>query len=447
MARLLDSRCESKRDVCVNSHSPWQACCAGTHSGGPVQLYGTSRLVAFSLLIVLSACGESRTPAPESASGDHGTAFRLAMLSLGTQHTCGLTHEGEAYCWGLNNNGQLGDGSTTNRSVPVEVIGGLTFKTLEAGGSQTCGVATDGATYCWGYIYRAPGDDTPSIQPFPQRLLGDPAFANLSFAAAVSCGVTAQGRAHCWGNHGQGQFGNAQGLVSGACSRAHCWKPVPAAPGWNFRALAPGSFHTCGLILDGDVLCWGTNSFGQVGDGTVENRPIPVRVASDLRFADLSGGLSYSCALTADGLAYCWGILPWGDAERSSRASRQNKLNLPSRPAAISDQTRRFRNVAVGYEVACGLADSGVVECWGDNDYGQLGQGIMGGPHRMSPRSITGGERFRYVAAGYRRACGLSMNGEAHCWGENDKGQLGDGSVLNRSMPVAVRRPQLRPQH
>jgi alpha-tubulin suppressor-like RCC1 family protein len=260
--------------------------------------------------------------------------------------------------------------------------------------------------------------------------------------------LTAGGAAYCWGGNALGNFGNEKKVVDGSCAVSglsrlrpdpYCWRPVPAAGGLMLRALTAGSFHACGLTLEGTVYCWGDNGFGQLGEGTIEPSPIPLPVASDLQYVELSGGESYACARTVEGVAQCWGVLPWG-ALLEQTTGRDNKLFIPSRPAPVEGVVPLFRSISVGYEVACALEGSGRAHCWGDNLYGQMGQDGTG-PYRLNPEPILGEHTFRTIIAGYQRVCGLAKEGRAFCWGRNDQGQLGDGTTLDRALPVEVRGP------
>lgn len=418
----------------------------------PIALPRWNTLAFFGLLGILCACGDDGTgpadDAPDSA------AFLVQSLTVGTRHTCALTAEGKAFCWGGNEWGQLGDGTTTDRSSPVAVAGGLAFKTLEAGGTHTCGVTTEAASYCWGANHRGQlGDGTTTDRPVPGMLAGGLELVILSLGGGYSCGLTAGGAAYCWGGNLSGNFGNGKEVVDGACELIdsgqleriwpYCTSPVPAALGLNLRTLEPGSPHGCGLTVAGKVYCWGTNSTGLVGDNTTTDRLTPVPVVSDLRYADLSGGATYACALRSGGVADCWGALPFGYMDEHSTAS-ESELYIPRTPAPVAPELT-FESVSVGYEVACGLTDDGVAHCWGDNLYGQLGDGttrdpITGSP-RMTPRPVVGGRAFQTLVAGYRRVCGLTADGVAYCWGRNDFGQLGDGTTRDRSEPVVVRAP------
>jgi alpha-tubulin suppressor-like RCC1 family protein len=283
-----------------------------------------------------------------------------------------------------------------------------------------------------------------TIRSVPGRVPGGLRFVTLELGGAYTCGLTAGGAAYCWGGNWNGQFGNEKDVIEGACdlsgfsrvrTQPYCWSPVPAALGLTLRIVQAGSFHACGLTFEARAYCWGSNTWGQLGEGTTEPSLTPVPVGGELRYTGFSAGLSYACGLTSDGVAHCWGVLPWWDQLQASIPPPD--LMVPSVPTAVVAQQQRFRSISVGYEVACGLTDAGAAHCWGDNDYGQLGQDGTG-PYRLNPEPILGDLTFRSLHAGYQRVCGLTADGTAYCWGRNDYGQLGDGTTVDRALPVEV---------
>lgn len=202
-----------------------------------------------------------------------GPAFE--SVSAGSTHTCGLTSGGEAYCWGDNSEGQLGDSSTQQRQGPTLVAGGLRFRQLSAGINYTCGVAVEGVVYCWG---RNPigqlGNGSTIDATYPVPIAGGLRFESVTAGGGLyeahTCGVAVGGAAYCWGWNGSGQLGDG--------SRNNRSEPVPVAGGLLFRTVTVGTYHTCGLGQDDLVYCWGGNFSGQLGSG-VEGALAPVRVS------------------------------------------------------------------------------------------------------------------------------------------------------------------------
>jgi alpha-tubulin suppressor-like RCC1 family protein len=306
------------------------------------------------------------------------------------QHTCGITTADRAVCWGRNDYGQLGRGTTSRYElIPLEVAGNLAFVQLASGYVHTCGVAsTSRRAYCWGDNEVGQlGNRTKVNQSVPVAVAGDRQFRLLTVGGFHTCAVTAMDRAFCWGSNRLGQLGD------GTSVRARLG-PKLVAGGWTFRQLDAGGQdggfgHTCGITTDDRALCWGHGLYGQLGDGTQRLAFEPSEVAGGLNFDRLSAGDRHTCGETADNRAYCWG-----------------------------------RNVE-----------------------GQLGDGTTGGTMtcpsgelgcRSEPVAVTGGRRFRQVTSGSFHTCGLNASGVAFCWGANPAGQLGDGTTIARAEPTEV---------
>ena len=223
----------------------------------------------------------------------------VASVGAGSIHSCGLTVTGDAYCWGFNDFGQLGDGSTTGSPTPVLVSGGIRFSSISTRGGHTCGVTSVGDVYCWGENFRGQlGDGTTINRLTPVLVSGGLSFASVSTAYSETCGVTTGGDAYCWGENFHGQLGDGTTI--------NRLTPVAVAGGLTFASLSTGA-HTCGVTAAGDTYCWGDNRWGKLGDGTTTNRHTPVGVAGGLGFASLSTAFWHTCGVTAAGDAYCWG--------------------------------------------------------------------------------------------------------------------------------------------
>ncbi len=301
------------------------------------------------------------------------TRFRFSRLAIADLATCGLTATGAAYCWGDNQRGSVGDGTSTNRVNPTAVSGGLSFTGLAGGGSHFCGVTAAGAAYCWGNneLYQL-GDGTPTDRHVPTYSAGV-TVADINTATTHTCGWTAAGVAYCWGADAHGEIGDGTVI------------PIQAGPsqvsgGLTFGRLTLGEGHTCAVVL-GAGYCWGDNSYGQLGDGTTTQRAVPVAIGGALPFTLLGGGLGHSCGLTTAGQIYCWG----------------------------------------------------------NNLYGQLGDGTIADHHVAAP--IGGNHQFKTLSVGGLQGCALETTGRAWCWGDNTNGILGDGTTSTRLLPTAVTLP------
>jgi alpha-tubulin suppressor-like RCC1 family protein len=216
---------------------------------------------------------------------------------------CGITGPGAAYCWGENQYGQLGDGTTTPTTSPVPVLGGLSFTALSSGGRHTCGLTTAGAAYCWGRDSLGQlGDGAPTAyRATPTAVQGGLTFKALAVGYDHTCGLTVAGQMYCWGGNADGQLGD--GTTTDRSS------PIPVAGGRTFTTVTAANAHSCGITDTGTTFCWGSNAEGELGDGTNISRSAPVLVQGGYVFVDITGGSRSTCGLTTAGQTYCWGLL------------------------------------------------------------------------------------------------------------------------------------------
>ena len=230
----------------------------------------------------ITGWGCSLTPVPVAG----GLTF--SQISAGDEYTCGIAAGGAAYCWGYNEFGQLGTGSTISSASPVPVTGGLTFAQISADEAITCALTTAGKAYCWGPGYL--GDGTANPSPSPVAVAGGVRFTQISAAQDHTCGLTAAGSAHCWGWLPE--------------LPTHTLSPVQVAlpPGVTLTRLDSGGYTTCGLTAAGAAWCWGANPYS----GPDYYVAAPTLVPGGLTFATLSTGIYASCGITRDNLAYCW---------------------------------------------------------------------------------------------------------------------------------------------
>ena len=188
--------------------------------------------------------------------------FKFTTITAGVAHSCALTLDKTAFCWGLNTSGQLGDATAFNRVAPTVVAGGLTFQSIGAGENWTCGLSTTGKAYCWGVIIGLPG-----FQTSPQAVPSAPTFASISVGGGHACGLTSDGTAYCWGANNAGQLGDSTTTTRTT--------PVKVLGGFKFASISAGDTHTCGRLADSNVLCWGLNRFGELGDAKAAFRLSP----------------------------------------------------------------------------------------------------------------------------------------------------------------------------
>ena len=369
----------------------------------------------------LTAWACSDAVAPESP----GT---FSAVAAGFEHTCGLTQDGEAYCWGRNSESELGAALTDPQyRVPQRVSTLLRFIQIDAGYFHSCGLATDGAAYCWGKNFvGALGVDTAADSDAPIPVDGGLRFKAIALGYLHTCGLTEAGVAYCWGDNTYKQLGRDTAATSART-------PVAVAGGHTFSTLSAGSNFTCGIESDGAAYCWGWNVAGMLGSGdTALAIPIPVAVAGGLKFKAIAGGTLHACGVATNGELYCWGMSDWGVLGIGPSIGDHR---TPER--VVTD--RRYTAVSLGATHSCALDLDGALACWGLNDTGQLaatthGKCIVGSgpdyiPCTLAPIAAAPRHYFHTLTAGEQHTCAVGFDGAAFCWGKNNEGQIGSGSL------------------
>jgi alpha-tubulin suppressor-like RCC1 family protein len=384
------------------------------------------------MLLVAVGCRENTNPITESTPPDRqpavaaATALAFYQLSGGQdQYTCGVTPDNRAYCWGWNDHGQLGDGTTgTARLKPAPVATTLRFRQVSAGRSHTCAVTPDYRAYCWGSNgIGALGDGTTNDHYTPVAVAGGRQFRQVDAGTDFTCGVSyPDNRAFCWGNNWTGQLGNGT-------TTPHP-RPVAVVGGLYFKEVRTGAFHACGVTTTNRAYCWGYNVGGRLGDSTAVTRLRPTRVAAGARlFRQVDAGGDHTCAVTTTYRAFCWGNGRGG-------ALGNGKSYVSYWPRAVAGGLS-FARVTTGYGHTCAETTVKRAYCWGWNDRGQLGDGTT--TNRLTPVAVAGGLSFAQVNAGAQHTCGKTPADVAYCWGYNLLGALGDGTWQNiRTVPGPV---------
>ncbi|PYO44435.1 MAG: hypothetical protein DMD29_00440 [Gemmatimonadetes bacterium] len=299
-----------------------------------------------------------------------------------------------------------------------------------------CALSVTGAAYCWGEgSYGSLGDGSTLRNPTPVAVQqGDLTFVALSASGQHTCGLTSAGVAWCWGRNVYGELGTGPNAGCVGWSDAGCRTLTPAAVagGPTFSTIEAGGLHTCALTAAGVAYCWGHNAYGETGNGLTDGvtyTSTPVQTA--LRFTSISVAYGATCGVITDGRAFCWGDNGYGQLGDGTTISR-------TAPTAVSGGPR-FSAVKTGGDFACGLtAGDGLAYCWGVDQFGQLGrdagpcdgyQDLM--PCSPSPAAVSGNHSFVAITLGGGYACGLAAAGDAYCWGYNGEGQLGIGAIDN----------------
>jgi alpha-tubulin suppressor-like RCC1 family protein len=421
-------------------------------------------------------------PTPVTVHGINALANPAVAITTGQEHSCALLNDGTAACWGNNESGQVGDSTTTNRKTATPVFGLTSVTALTAGGFDTCALSS-GSLVCWGYNFYG------QLAQYVAQRSTNAVAGTISKASSVSagngqtCAIVRNQQPVCWGRNDAGQLGNAMtgadstmpSPVSGITAATQvvtgnlftcalpqgsgipmCWGandtgqlgngstspstvPVTVTGVTDATAVTAGGTtdssniergHACALLTDGTVWCWGRNANGQLGDGTNIDASAPVEVEGLSNATAVSAGGLYTCAIRSDQTVACWGADGSGQLGDGSNTDSNT-------PVAVQTLTG-VTSLAAGAYHTCAVS-SGNIYCWGQDDRGQLGDG--GGSNQNTPEMIAlpaGSAPAKTVVAGDFYTCALLTDSNVLCWGDNDSGQLGDGSTTERDSPTPI---------
>lgn len=387
------------------------------------------------------ATAESTTPVAVAAGARSGDDT-IASITVGGTYACGLTGAGRAFCWGSNSWGQLGNASQVSSSSPVAVAGGLAFRDLDAGSNTTCGVAMDDSVYCWGANWggQLGTGSTSGTYTSPTRVFGGalPAgtrMSSVSIAESHACALDVSGAAYCWGTNTYGQLGTGGTSTN--------YTPVAVTGGLTFAMIRAGSSFTCGLTTANAAYCWGYNADGQLGDGTTTQRtsPQPVDVTGPLgsmTVSLISAGTSNACVRSTAGQLACWGDNSLGQVGAGTVVDAVSPTTVltGAKPAGTP-----WADVSVGNQMACGWDASGNAYCWGNRGEGRLGNGTSNrlvSPTWAIAGALPSGQTLTSIEAGNGAACAISSAGGLYCWGIGTFNVLGTGTTASQWAPAAV---------
>ncbi|MBX3271231.1 MAG: hypothetical protein KF729_13270 [Sandaracinaceae bacterium] len=346
------------------------------------------------------------------------------MVAAGLFHTCAATRAGRVHCWGHNNQGQVGDGTTATRLDPTPSAGIGDAVSVAAGREHTCALLAAGRLVCWGAnLAGQVGDDSFDVIVPSARRVALPAAVQVSAGGTHTCARVEGDRLYCWGDNAFGQVGPS--------ARGTYRAPIEVPLGEPVLEVSAGFQHTCALVASRRVLCWGQSALvvRPPPDGSLPRfapRPVPGLPPVDR----LASGDYDSCAVDEASTAWCWSfrVVSGGFDGRDEV--------VPDRAEPVSE-IGAVAQIALGHEFRCAVDLDGRVTCWGNNDRGQLGDG---GADARPGAFVTpiGLPETRLLGAGWRHACALAPDGVVRCWGRNWEGQLGDGTGGEHRPPVVA---------
>ena len=375
---------------------------------------------------------------------------QLSQIATGWEHSCGI-YNYQAYCWGRNTDGQLGDGTIVESLVPKAVLttgilAGKTIKSLSVDHTTSCVIASDDLAYCWGENDRGQlGNNSTTKSSVPVAVNMDGVLAgktikSIDVSYLHTCAVASDNQAYCWGYNTNGQLGTGTGSNS----------LVPAAvntsgvlAGKTIQSISSMLYHTCALASDAKVYCWGANTSGKLGDGTTSNSGLPVAVSTAGVLAgksvkSLAVGYNHTCAMTTENLVYCWG-------DNVNGALGTGNFTSSSVPVAVIMSGvltgKTISSLSSGDWHACVITTEGKAYCWGRNTDGQLGNGGLtnsSSPVAVDMTGVLSGKTITALSGNYYHTCAQTADNNGYCWGGNNTGRLGNNTKVDALVPVAV---------
>ena len=412
-------------------------------------------MIRRSVLAVLVALGSLAVASPAFAVDPPLDDAR--QVDGGELHTCAVTSDNKALCWGDSTYGQVGFGPSgdVGTAVPVFAVDGTGFlssvRQVTAGGQHSCAVLLNNQARCWGdNTHGQLGSGGPSID-HAAVVLNGPGTGPLTGVRSISagskhtCALLVSGQVRCWGFNNGGQLGD--GTTTGRPRPVGVRSTNGIAPLTDAVQLSVGAHHACVRLSNGQARCWGVGEHGRIGDGTQIDRKRAVVVRNETGSAPLSGvrqlavGVESVCAVLTSGQVRCWGKnlnFQIGDGTQQDRFRPTVVRTDASGFPALAGVSR----VAAGGFHACAVLTNGQARCWGEGTLGRLGTGLADNePYAASvvaPGACCTIRNVTALSAGGTSSCARLANGQLRCWGHNEYGQVGDATNDDRFYPVAV---------
>lgn len=361
------------------------------------------------------------------------TPLQINEVSVGEGHACAVVSDNTLSCWGWNEDGQVGNGTTIDRVSPQGIGSEIVWSSVSAGRQHTCGISVSLSLYCWGdnqgpETFGAQvgsgqlglGDVTDRVVPTRVGTRTD--WASVSSGYFHTCAITSAGAMYCWGQNLQNAVGD--GTQSARLS------PVQVGSAMNWRSVSSGDDFTCGVSTLNALYCWGFNYFGQLGTGDTANRSVPTRIASTVEWSQVSAGANHVCGLAVGGSLYCWG---WGLYGQLGGGTRPEEITSPTQVGTRTD----WAWVSAGGSHTCGMTNSGSAYCWGYNASGQVGSGEIA-EVISAPVLVSGGLTWASIGVGGYASCAVSSNAKLFCWGPDAIANQGVATGSSQRAPLQV---------
>lgn len=333
----------------------------------------------------------------------------VGSLGAGYQHGCALSKDGQAFCWGSNDNKQSGSSHLqTPIATPTSIETSLRFKpnSLAVGQKHNCAIAEDNKTYCWGRNESgALGNGRTGQDASPQQVQTNETFVQVQAGHSFSCGLNAAGKMFCWGSNHKGQLGDG-----GTTNHS---TPVAVNTNVLFRSMDLGDNFACAISLTDELYCWGANDNGKLGLGIDNGQEYtPKKVTLPNAVLAIGTGEHHACAILSDGRGFCW-----GDDTQGKGALGNGQEGARSTPTPI-DSNSRYKSIASGFRHTCAITQQNQVHCWGGGTLGLRGDGNNIWRIQHPVPTVDIGTPMKHLTLTRKHTCVINLYGVGYCWGE-----------------------------
>lgn len=347
------------------------------------------------------------------------TAFTGCWQTLITRgdHSVGLKTDGTLWAWGVNTDGQLGDGTKSYRDVPVQVGTAKDWKSIYVGYKHTLAIKTDGTLWAWGdNAFGQLGDGTLVDKTVPTQIGTATDWQSLAGGIEHSVGIKTDGTLWTWGRNGYGQLGDGTTIAKNT--------PTQIGTDTNWKSIRAANHQTLAIKADGTLWGWGINTSGQLGDGTSVSKNIPTQIGTATNWKSIDTGAQHSVGLRTDGTLWAWGYNNWGQLGDGTTISKYTHVQIGT--------ATNWQTVAAGNGFTYATKTDGTLWAWGSNNFGQLGNGTSGGSI-TSPAQVDSSSDNMQVFAGESHILVQTFDSFLKSCGRNDNWQLGDGTKTHKN--------------
>ncbi|MBI5416403.1 Ig-like domain-containing protein [Candidatus Poribacteria bacterium] len=401
----------------IGTDSDWKSITCGLYytsgikNNGSLWVWGNARYISS---LIGSTINYNNFPTQIGLDTDWG------FIAAGGAHTIAIKNDSTFWLWGLNDYGELGNGSTAEKSMPMQILIGYAWQNIAAGGAHTLCIKTDSTLWAWGYNeFGELGDGTTTHKKVPIQIGIDSDWRAIACGMYHSMSIKNNGTLWAWGDNYNGQVGDG--------TTTHKKVPTQIGIDSDWRTIACGMYHSMSIKNNGTLWAWGYNAYGQLGDTTNVDKKIPAQIGLANDWESIAAGKNHSLGIKNDGTLWAWGYNAYGQLGDGTNVNK----NIPTQ----IDLANNWKSIAAGENHTLGIRSNGTLWAWGNNKYGQLGDGTTINKNIPAQIDLAG---WKSIAAGKNHSIGVKSDGTLWAWGYNEFGQLGDGTTINKNTPIQI---------